>query len=423
MIFMIDEDNCENIVKQAYRLRHDGRLVSVTYNVETDTFSRVIIERDGMSSTAVYRIEKDKLYSIDKSGNINPIMDICTDPSHPSLVKRFGQKTLYRQISEKVASHVKDGIEFNEIADLMLEEVASMLSSPSNCVEEDGRLQDMRREIARDWGEVFCKLDNLGHLTGWFINECQLDKGGGELHCVLVLFSFEAIRMLFATVNQLRAGLAEETFVYWRTLYETLIKSRFMLQFSKKDADLPGRFMYYTDSAYSEFYSMFAPKNDPHAQDNPWIEAERRFKTRYEREGKGDYKWVYPLIKKRDGMPDRRPTFRQMMDIVDKGSRFSEIYYNVSTAKSHGQFVWNPLMVHPIKARSTHIDPFSTGNIALVMELMMPLFEEILENTTESCSKLEHSVVMGIVKAAIADINNSIAEIKASDPGMHGGIA
>ena len=125
---------------------------------------------------------------------------------------------MYQQISEKVASHVKDGIEYNEIVDLMLEEVASMLSSPPDCVSEDGRLQSRRRQIARDWGEVFCKLDNLGHLTGWFINECQLDSGG-ELHTVLGLFSFEAIRTLFATVNQLRAGLADETFVYWRTLY------------------------------------------------------------------------------------------------------------------------------------------------------------------------------------------------------------
>ena len=79
-------------------------------------------------------------------------------------------------------------------------------------------------------------------------------------------------------------------------------------------------------------------------------------------------------------------------------------------------------MVRP-EGRGTHIDPFSVGDIALVMELMMPLFEEILENTTQSCSKPEHGVVMGIVKAAIADINNSIAEVKASNPEMHGGIA
>jgi len=422
MIFMIDEENWENIVKQAYRLLHDGRLISVTYDIERDTFSSVMIKKNGMPSTAVYHIEKDRLYSIDKSGNIHPVMYICNDPSHPPLVEGFGQKTLYQQISERVASHVKDGIEYNEIVDLMLEEVVSMLSSPSDCVSEGGRLQSMRRQIARDWGGVFCKLDNLGYLTGWFINECQLDRGGGELHDVLVLFSFEAIRILFATVNQLRAGLADETFVYWRTLYETLIKSRFMLKYHKVDADLPGRFLYYTNSTYLKFYSIFAPQNDPHAQNNSWAQIEKLYGARYKKQGKGSYGWAYPLVKNKKGVPVVKPAFGQLIDKVDKGSKFSEIYYDVSTSKSHGQFVWSPLMVRP-QGRGTHIDPFSVGDIALVMELMMPLFEEILENATQSCSKLEHSVVMGIVKAAIADINNSIAEIKASNPEIHGGIA
>ena len=420
MIFMIDEDNCENIVKQAYRLQHHGRLVSVKYDIEKDTFSSVMIEKNGMPSTAVYRIEKDRLYSIDKSGNINPIMDICTDPSHPPLVKRFGQKTLYQQISEKVASHVKDGIEYNEIVDLMSEEVASMLSRSSNCVFEDGRLQDMRRSIAGDWGEVFCKLDNLGNLAGWFINDCHRDND--ELHFVLGLFSFEATRTLFATVNQLRAGLASETVVYWRTLYETLVKSRFMLKYHKEDADLLGRFMYYTNSAYLKFYSMFASEDDPHAEDNMWIEAEKQYEARYKKQGKGSYGWAYPLIKNKKGVPIIKPAFGQIIDEVDKRSRFSEIYYDVSTAKSHGQFVWNPLMVRP-EGRGTSFDPFSIGNIALVMELMMPLFEEILENTAESCSKPEHGVVMAFVKSVISDINNSVAEIKASNPERHGSIA
>ena len=421
MIFMIDEENWENIIKQAYRPLHDGRLVSVKYDLEKNRFSSVIIKRDGMPLTSVPSIEKDMLYSIDKSGNVNPIMYICNDPSHPPIVEGFGQKTLYQQISEKVASHVKEGFKHNEIVDLMLEEVASMLSSPSDCVSEDGRLQSMRRQIARDWGEVFCKLNNLGHLTGWFINDCYPDND--ELHFVLGLFALEATRNLFATVNQLRAGLASETFVYWRTLYEILIKSRFMLRFSEEDADLPGRFMYYTNSAYLKFYLKFTLEDDPHAQDNDWKQAERKYKAHYGKQvGKGDYGWAYPLIEKRDGMPERRPTFRQIMDKVDKGSEFSERYYRVSTAKSHGQFLWSPLMVRS-EGRGTHIDPFSVGDIALIMELMMPLFEEILENTAESCGKPEHSVVMGIVKAAIADINNSVAEIKASDPEMHGSIA
>ena len=420
MIFMIDEENWGNIIKQAYRPLHDGRLVSVKYDLEKNRFSSVIIKRDGMPLTSVPSIEKDMLYSIDKSGNVNPIMYICNDPSHPPIVEGFGQKTLYQQISEKVEEYVKEGVEHNEITSLMSEQVVSMLSSPSDNVNDGGRLQSMRRQIARDWGEVFCKLDNLGYLTGWFINECQLDSGGGELHYVLGLFSFEATRTLFATVNQLRAGLASETVVYWRTLYETLIKSRFILRFSKVDADLPGRFLYYTNSAYLKFYTMFAPDDDPHAEDNMWIEAERQYEVRFgKREDKGNYGWIFPLIRNKNDAP---VTFWQIINKVDKGSKFSKIYYRVSTAKSHGQLVWSPLMVRP-EGRGTHIDPFGVGNIALVMDLMMPLFEEILENTAESCGKPEHSVVMGIVKAAIADINNSVAEIKASDPEMHGSIA
>ena len=423
MIFMIDEDNCDNIVKQAYRPQFDGRLVSIKYDLEKNRFSSVIIKRDGMPLTSVPSIEKDIIYSIDKNGNVTPITYICNDPSHPPIVGGLEHKTLYQQISEKVEDYVKEGVEHNEITSLMSEQVVSMLSSPSNCVSEDGRLQSMRRQIARDWGEVFRKLDNLGYLTGRFINERELDSGGGELHHVLSLFSIEAIRILFATVNQLRAGLADETFVYWRTLYETLIKSRFMLKYHKEDADLPGRFLYYTNSEYLKFYSMFAPKDDPHAQDNSWTQMERWYEARYgKQEGKGKYRWAYPLIKNKKGRLVIQPAFGQIIDEVDKGSRFSEIYYDVSAAKSHGQFVWNPLMVSPTKGRETPIDPFSTRDIALVMELMMPLFEEILENTAQSCSKPEHSVVMGIVKAAIADINNSIAEVKASDPGMHGGI-
>ena len=418
---MIDEDNLDNIVKRAYRPQFDGRLVSVTYDIAKDILSSIIINRDGTISTVIYGVEEDIIYSIDKSGNHTPITYICNDPSHPPIVRGLGQTTLYQQISEKVGGYVKEGVEHNEITSLISEQVVSMLSSPFEGVSEGRRLQSMRRQIARDWGEVFCKLDNLGHLTGWFINDCQRDND--ELHRVLVLFSFEAIRTLFATVNQLRVGLASETFVYWRTLYETLVKSRFMLKFSKVDADLPGRFLYYTNSAYLKFYSMFAPNNDPHAEDNMWIDAEEWYEIRYKKQGKGNYGWVYPLIKNKKGAPVVQPAFRQIIDEVDKGSKFSDIYYDVSSAKSHGQFVWNTLMVAPVKGRGTQLDPFSVGNIALVIELMMPLFEEILENTTKSCSKPEHSVMMGIVKAAIADINNSVAEIKASNPGIHGGIA
>ena len=94
---------------------------------------------------------------------------------------------------------------------------------------------------------------------------------------------------------------------------------------------------------------MFAPKDDPHAQDNSWAQIERLYGARYKKQGKGSYGWVYPLVKNKKGVPVIKPAFGQIIDEVDKGSRFSEIYYDVSTAKSHGQFVWNPLMVRPTK--------------------------------------------------------------------------
>lgn len=143
---------------------------------------------------------------------------------------------------------------------------------------------------------------------------------------------------------------------------------------------------------------------------------------RYTKQGKGEYGWAYPLIERKDGTLEDRPAFQQIMNTVDRGSKFSEKYYYVSTAKSHGQFVWNPLMVRP-EGRGTHVDPFSVGNIALVIELMMPLFKEILENTAQSCGKPEHSVMMGIIKVVIEDIKSSVEKIRVSNPEMHGSIA
>ena len=278
----------------------------------------------------------------------------------------------------------------------------------------------MRQQIAKDWGKMFCKLDNLGHLTGWFINDC--DRDGDELHFVLCLFALEAIRNVFATVNQLRSALTQDTFGYWRTLYETLIKSRFILRFTEQDTELPGRFLYSTNSRYLQFYTRLAPTDDKHAADNMWSEAEKQYAHRYRQKmGKGEYGWAYPLIENKKGQPIEKPSFGQLIDAVDKGSKFSDIYYDVATAKSHGRFVWSPLMVRP-EGRGTHVDAFSVGGIALVLELMMPLFEEVLENTTPSCSTPEHGVVMDIVKAIISDIRDSIATIKASDPDTHGGV-
>ena len=80
-----------------------------------------------------------------------------------------------------------------------------------------------------------------------------------ELHYVLCLFALEAIRNVFATVNQLRSALTQDTFGYWRTLYETLVKSRFIIGFVSQDVDLPGRYLYSTNSSYLKFLRNVRP--------------------------------------------------------------------------------------------------------------------------------------------------------------------
>ena len=350
--------------------------------------------------------------------SISPLDHICTDLSHPPIIRNITQETLYQRVSNLVAEHKKAGVSDDEIVRQVASELIPELTKPSKGGFEGFRLQQMRQQIARDWGEVFYKLDNLGYLTGWFINECISD--GDELHFVLCLFALEAIRNMFATVNQLRSALTQDTFGYWRTLYETLVKSRFILKFSEKDPDLVGKFSYYTNSCYLKFYSKFAPESEKLTSSDNWTEAEKFYADRYKKEGKGDYGWAYPHIRGNSGKSIKRPTFRQLVDAVDKGSHFSDIYYDVATAKSHGQFVWSPLMIRPVAGRGTNIDAFNVGNIGLVLDLMMPLFKEILENTAPSCNTPAHGVVMDIVKAIIKDISNSVARIKASNPDMHG---
>ena len=36
------------------------------------------------------------------------------------------------------------------------------------------------------------------------------------------------------------------------------------------------------------------------------------------------------------------------MDSVDDDSDFAETYYDVATTKTHGEMIWNPLMVNPL---------------------------------------------------------------------------
>ena len=350
---------------------------------------------------------------------------ICTDPSHPLIIRKITQKTLYERISKKVAAQTEAGVTREDIARQVSHELIPQLVRPSDCVMEGFRLQQMRQQISRDWGDVFYKLDNLGHLTGWFMIDCFKDrvdnKLHNELHFVLCLLALEAIRNVFAIVNQVRSALTEDTLVYLRTLHEIFVKSRFIFRFSKHDTDLPGKFSYYNNTTYLGFYKKFAPVEDDNDSHNSWIKAEQFYSSRYQKIGKGDYGWAHPMIMNKSGNPKKRPTFRDLMDKVDSGSDFSRNYYDVSTSKGHGEFIWG-LMTGPQKSGSVNVDSFSVGGIGLVMDLMLPLFEEILENTTSSCAQSEHAVVMDIVREIIGNVHDSVASVKASDPSMHRGL-
>ena len=348
---------------------------------------------------------------------------ICTDPSHPPIIGTLTQETLYEEVSESIANHQRVGASRDEIIRLVSGELIPRLRRPSSSVQEGYRLQQMREQIARDWGDVLYRVENLGHLAGWFINDCQAKQGISELHFVLCLLAFEAVRNVFAIVSQVRSALPQDAFVHLRTLHETLVKSRFLKKFSGADPDLPVRLAYYTNTKYLEFYRRFAPSDDEHALDNMWAEAERYYEVRSTREGSGDYGWAHPLIpNKRKAEPKKRPEFRDLVESVGIESDFWRDYYDVSTAKSHGQLIWNPLIV-VAEGIGVSVDGFTVGNIGLVMDLMVPLYEEILEIAVSYCASPEHAMAMEVVRAVIADIRESAEVVKASNPSMHRGLS
>ena len=315
-------------------------------------------------------------------------------------------------------NHEQDGLSQEELVQLVSNEIIPRLTAPSDDPFGELRLQQMRRGIARDWKNVFCKLDNLGWLAGWLINECAQERDASEIHYPLCHLAFDSNRSIFAIVNQLRSGLWQETFGYLRTMHETFVRSRFLSKHSENDPDLPGRFLYYTNSTYLEFYRRFAQMYDHHLQLPMWVETQQHFQSKFGELRGGDYGWACPLIKLENGDPKQRPTFRDLMEDVDVDSAFSRLYYDVSTSKTHGELIWNPLMVFP-DAREFSFDSFGVEGIGLVLDLMIPMFKEILRNAGSSCITPKHAVVMSVVNQIIEDISNSVAGVKASNPEVY----
>ena len=171
---------------------------------------------------------------------------------------------------------------------------------------------------------------------------------------------------------------------------------------------------------YLEFYKTFAPLDDQRNAENPWIEAETFFETRYPKVGKGSYGWAHPLIMKSNGIPNERPTFRHLAEAVDKNSIFLDRYYAFATSKTHGEFILGFAGIRPAHARVISIDSYSVGNIGSVLEFMTPLFKEILRNACGSCPKPEHIGILRIIEAFILKIDSAITAIKSSNPAIHG---
>ena len=338
---------------------------------------------------------------------------VCTDPSHPPIYGHTERKSLFQLVSEQVVACARDGLSAEEVARRVSGDVVQRLTANLGHWSDGMRIQEIRRMVGHHWKDVFVKAEGLGCLVGWFINECAPEEDSPQLHHALCHLAFEANRNLFVITNQLRLALADDSFVLLRSLHETLVKSRFLKKHTRDDPDLPGRFMCHTNAVYKRFYERFAAIYGPNAAESMWAGTEEYFKSRVHPEAEGSYAWAFPLIMKRNGEPKKNPTFHDLRKDVDQDSTFSKVYYDVATEKTHGRFIWNPLMVRP-DARKFRFDPFNGENTELVMDLMLPMFTEVIENTGSSCGTPEHAAVMSVVGALIRDIQRAVRETAAS---------
>ena len=165
---------------------------------------------------------------------------MCNDPGHPALFEVYGQDGLYHSTVPRVSDLIGSGHTVSDAALALSPEVLAALSDPPVGWESGPRIQDIRRRIAAEWGPVFNQIENLAHFTGWL--SLDLLRESGTMNHVQLSLACHASRPLLAAVNQYRSALTDETFGYWRTLYENLIKSRFVLQFSEEDLELASRF-------------------------------------------------------------------------------------------------------------------------------------------------------------------------------------
>ena len=350
---------------------------------------------------------------------------MCNDPGHPALFEVYGQDGLYHSTVPRVSDLIGSGHTVSDAALTLSPEVLAALSDPPVGWESGPRIQDMRRRIAAEWGPVFNQIENLAHFTGWL--SLDLLRESGTMNHVLSSLACHASRPLLAAVNQYRSALTDETFGYWRTLYENLIKSRFVLQFSEEDLELASRFVYYTLDGYRRLNALIGEFDPLYANrktevDRYWEDAIDGVRVYRQEKAEGDYAWAYPLVRNKQGMPKLRPTLRDLIELVDKDSIFSKVYYRTSSAQEHGQLLWSPPVTSVVGVMSISYDPFSTGNIARMLELTLPVYREIVSNAGSSCKDPVHRCLMAILDLAFDEVETSVKVVKSRVPVSLGGM-
>ena len=294
----------------------------------------------------------------------------CTEASHPPVFRFAGQESLYQRILAALSKHESAGIPSDAIIKLLVTEFGEVLARPSDYVQDGLRVQSIRRDIARTWGGTLYELENLANLVGWCIVGCIRKREENELHFVQGLLLLQAIRNVFATVSQMRSGLAADTLGYLRTVHEIYVKSEFLEKHSTLDRDLPGKFSYYNNTTYLEYYRRFVSNADAVSlSDTSWAKADQYFSSRFRREGKGDYGWAYPKIVSKNGRPEKRPTLRHLMDDVGVGAQSHRMSYEISSSDVHGELLHGGFIDRPPGVGSIGVDYFSTGWIDPILEV------------------------------------------------------
>ena len=343
----------------------------------------------------------------------------CTEASHPPVFRYAGQESLYKKILASFAKHESTGVSPDAMMRLLITEFEDVLVRPSDYVQDGLRVQSIRRDIASIWGDVFYKLENLANLIGWCTLSCFRNREESELHFVQGLLLLQAIRNVFATVSQMRSGLAADTLGYLRTVHEIYVKSEFLKKHGTLDSDLPGKFSYYNNTTYLEYYQRFASDADAESlSDTSWAKADQYFRSRFRRDGKGDYGWAYPKIVSKNGKAEKRPTLRHLMNDVGAGAQTHTMSYEVSSSDIHGEFLFGGFIDRPPEAGSISVDFYSTAWIDSILDKIVPMFGHIVENTASSCSIPKQTMVMDVAKVICENISQLVTQIeRTTQPG------